>query len=260
MLYGHRLLLLPRMSPEWYPILFLASFAAGFVDSIAGGGGLITVPVLLGAGFSPQEALGTNKLQASFGSGSATWHFARANLIEWSEVKLGVWITFFSAMLGAFAVQQISPEFLRRLIPALLIAIAFYTLFQPGFGLADRQSRLGPVPFAALFGVLIGYYDGFFGPGTGSFWAMACVALRGFNLTKATAYTKSMNFASNVGSLLIFLVGGKVHFGAGLLMGAGQWAGARLGSRLVIRKGARFIRPIFITVVLIITVKLLVSN
>ena len=248
------------MASWWYPILFLAAFVAGFVDSIAGGGGLITVPVLLSAGLSPQAALGTNKLQAPFGSGSATWHFARAGLINWRELRLGLCITFMASMLGAFTVQQISPDFLRRLIPALLIGIALYTLFQPDFGLRDRKPRLSAHWFAVLFGALIGFYDGFFGPGTGTFWAMAWVALMGFNLTKATAYTKAMNFASNVGSLLIFLLGGQIHFGAGLLMGVGQWTGARLGSRLVIRNGARFIRPVFVTMVLVITVKLLLSR
>jgi len=248
-----------NMPRYWYPLLFLAAFTAGFVDSIAGGGGLITVPLLLSAGLPPLDALGTNKLQASFGSGSATWHFARAGLIDGREVRLGVGLSFLSAMLGAFVVQQISPDFLRRLIPALLIGIAIYTLFQPGFGLHDQKPRLTPPLFAALFGVLIGFYDGFFGPGTGSFWAMACVVVMGFNLTKATAYTKAMNLASNAGSLLVFLAGGKMHFEIGLLMGVGQWTGARLGSRLVIRKGARFIRPIFVTVVLAITVKLLLS-
>ena len=216
----------------WYPVLFAASLVAGFVDSIAGGGGLITVPVLLSAGLSPQAALGTNKLQASFGSGSAAGHYARAGLMGWKEVRLGVGITFAASMLGAFTVQQISPAFLEQLIPALLIALALYTLFQPQLGLEDRQARLSPHLFAGVFGVLIGFYDGFFGPGTGSFWAMACVLFRGVNLTRATAYTKAMNFASNVGSLLIFLLGGHVHFGIGLLMGMGQWTGARLGSRL----------------------------
>ena len=173
---------------------------------------------------------------------------------------MGVGITFVAAMIGAFTVQQISVDFLRRFIPVLLIGIALYTLLQRGFGLHERAARMSPHWFAAGFGVLLGFYDGFFGPGTGTFWAVACVSLLGFNLTKATAYTKAMNFASNVGSLAVFLLGGQIHFGAGLLMGVGQWTGARLGSRLVIRKGARFIRPVFVAVVLAITVKLLLSR
>lgn len=244
----------------WYPLLFLAAGAAGFVDSIAGGGGLITVPVLLSAGLSPTAALGTNKLQATFGSGSATWHFARAGLIQWPEVRLGVIVTFLSAMLGAFVVQQISPDFLRRFIPGLLMAVALYTFFQRSFGFKENPPRLPPHLFAGLFGALLGFYDGFFGPGTGTFWAVAGVTLMGFSLTKATAYTKAMNFASNVGALGLFLWGGQIHFTIGLLMGVGGWAGARLGARLVIRKGTRFIRPVFIGVVLALTLKLLWSK
>ncbi len=247
-------------SVAWYPALFAASFAAGFVDSIAGGGGLITVPALLSAGLPPALALGTNKLQASFGSGSATWHFNQAGLIGWKEARLGVTVTFIFAMLGAFAVQQVSPAFLRRLIPALLMSIGLYTLLRPQLGLEPRPARWTPAIFAVVFGGLIGFYDGFFGPGTGTFWAMACVALLGMDLTHATAYTKAMNFASNLGALIVFLAGGQVSFGLGLLMGLGQWAGARAGSRLVIRKGARLIRPIFITVCLLLTLKLLVSR
>jgi uncharacterized protein len=247
------------MALWWYPCLFLAGFVAGFVDSIAGGGGLITVPALLSTGFSPAHTLATNKLQASFGSGSAALHFARARLVHWHEVRLGMIISFISAMAGALLVQRLSPEFLRRLIPGLLIGIAVYTLLQPRFGLEAGKPRLSSRSFAVIFGLLIGFYDGFFGPGTGSFWAMACVFFLGWDLTKATAYTKAMNFASNAGALLIFLAGGQVSLGVGLLMGVGQWAGARLGSRLVIRKGARFIRPIFIAVVLLLTARLLLA-
>lgn len=247
------------LSPGWYALLVLASLAAGFVDSIAGGGGLITVPALLSAGLSPQAALGTNKLQASFGSGNATFHFAQARLLSWRDCRWAVVITFLASILGALAVQQMAPGLLRRLIPVLLIGIALYMLFQPAVGLRERPPRLTAGWFAALFGTAIGFYDGFFGPGTGSFWAVAAVALRGYSLTQATAFTKAVNFASNLGALAVFCATGQVHWTAGLLMGAGQWTGARLGSRLVIRKGARFIRPIFIAVVLAITVKLLVS-
>jgi uncharacterized protein len=173
---------------------------------------------------------------------------------------LGVWVTLLASMVGAVAVQQVSPHFLRHLIPWLLVGIALYTLFRPSFGDTQRSARLSPRLFAVVFGIVIGFYDGFFGPGTGTFWAMGCVLVMGFHLTKATAFTKAMNFASNIGSLLVFLLGGQVLFLPGLLMGVGQWAGARLGSRLVIRRGARFIRPIFIAAVLALTLKLLLSK
>ena len=238
------------------PLLFATGLAAGFVDSIAGGGGLITLPVLMNLGLAPQDALGTNKLQASFGSGSAAWHYAQAKTVPLRDCRFGFAFSLLGAALGALVVQHVNPSFLKRLIPLLLLAVAFYVLLKPRLGDQDRPARLRPFAFDLLFGLCIGFYDGFFGPGTGTFWAMAYVLLRGFNLTRATGYTKVMNFASNLGSLIFFLAGGNVFFVAGLTMGLGQLLGARLGARMVIARGTRFIRPVFIAVVLALTAKL----
>jgi uncharacterized membrane protein YfcA len=243
-----------------YPILFAAGLAAGFVDSIAGGGGLITLPVLLNLGVPPMEALGTNKLQATFGSGGATWNYGRAGLIDFKECAAGVAWTFAGALAGSLLVRSLDPALLRKLIPWLLIAIALYTLLRPQFGGADLRPMLGRAVFYPLVGLGIGFYDGFFGPGTGSFWAVAFVLGLGFNLTRATAHTKLMNFASNAASLLVFLLCRKVLFGPGLTMGLGQWLGARLGARLVVRRGTKFIRPVFVSIVLAISARLLYEN
>jgi uncharacterized membrane protein YfcA len=241
---------------QW-PLLFATALVAGFVDSIAGGGGMITLPVLLNCGLDPRLALGTNKLQAAFGSGSATWHFARGGLINWAECRRGLALTFAGAVLGTLTVQQLDPAFLKRFIPALLLSVALYLFVKPALGAKDVPPRLPRGTFDALFGLGLGFYDGFFGPGTGTFWAMAFVLGLGFNLTKATAQTKAMNFASNAASLLFFLLAGQVHFVAGLVMGAGQLLGARLGARLVLKRGTQFIRPVFLTVVVVLTLKLL---
>lgn len=240
--------------------LFLVALAAGLVDSIAGGGGLITIPALLGIGLPPQIALGTNKLQACFGSGSAAWHFGRAGLIDWRAMSTGVVLTAIGAACGSSLVQILSADLLRQLIPWLLLAIALYLLCQPRLGETDRRPRFAPYWFLPVCGLALGFYDGIFGPGTGSFWAMAFVLGLGFNLTKATAHTKLMNFTSNVASLAVFLLGGQVHWLLGLTMGTGQWLGARLGAGLVLRRGARFIRPVFILVALAITARLLWKN
>lgn len=241
-------------------MFFTTGVGAGFVDSIAGGGGLITLPVLLNCGLSPQLALGTNKLQATFGSGSATWHYGRAGLIAWKECVAGVLFTFVGAFLGTLAVQQLDPAFLKRAIPWLLAAVAVYVLVRPELGAADTKPRLNSPPFFAGFGLLLGFYDGFFGPGTGTFWAMALMLGLGLNLTKATAHTKLMNFTSNFASLLVFLLHDQVVYGAGFSLGLGQLLGARLGARVVIRRGSSYIRPIFITVVLALTLRLLWQN
>ena len=242
----------------WHlPLVFGSGFVAGLVDSIAGGGGLITVPVLLSFGLSPQQALGTNKLQATFGSSSASWHYAQARTVSLLDCTRGFVLSLMGSALGTMAVQQLDPSFLKRAIPVLLISVAVYALLKPALGAEDLHPRMGRGVFDLTFGLLIGFYDGFFGPGTGTFWTMAFMLGLGFNMTRATGYTKVMNFASNVSSLAFFLLGGNVCFAAGAAMGAGEVLGARIGSRMVIARGTKFIRPIFISVVLALTLKLL---
>ena len=243
-----------------YPLLFLTGLAAGFVDAIAGGGGLITIPVLLNFGLPPQLALGPNKLQATFGSGGATWHYARAGLINPRGCWIGIIYTLAGAVLGTVAVQHLSQELLKRSIPWLLVAIALYMLLKPRTGETTTHARLKPGTFYFVFGLALGFYDGFFGPGTGTFWTMAFILWLGYDLTKATAHTKVFNFASNLASLVAFLLAGNVLFAAGLIMGVGQLAGAWLGAHCVITKGTRLIRPVFLTMVLALIAKLLWQN
>lgn len=246
--------------PSWaFPILLITGFVAGFVDSIAGGGGLITIPVLFSFNLPPQLALGTNKLQASSGSGSATWHYARAGVVSPRECGLGVLFTIIGAAAGTWLVQTRDPELLKRLIPVLLLAIAAYMIFKPELGEKDIHPRMSANWFYPIAGLVLGFYDGFLGPGTGSFWAMAFMLCLGFNLTRATGYTKVMNFASNLTSLAVFARAGQMDCAAGLMMGAGQLLGARVGSHMVVTRGARFIRPIFLVMVFALVLKLLYS-
>ena len=248
------------MSGLWlYPLLFGVGLFAGMVDSVAGGGGLITIPAFLAMGLSPQDALGTNKLQACFGSGSATFHFARAKEVDLKSCGRGILFTALGAALGTLTVQLANPGFLKQLIPVLLIAIALYTLLTPKLGLEDAKPRLGSAAFHLLFGLGLGFYDGFFGPGVGSFWIIAYVSLLGFNMKKATANTKVMNFTSNLTSLLFFFIGGHVLVVKALAMAAGQLVGARIGVGLVLRRGARFVRPVFLAVAFAMALKLLVQ-
>jgi len=244
------------LSPLLLPILFVTGSVAGLIDAIAGGGGLITIPVLLSLGLPPQFALGTNKLQATFGSASAMFHFVRAGTVNLRDARAGVFWTAVGAVLGAYTVQQIDPGFLKRCIPFLLLAILCYTIFTPKLGVEEVHPRLPRGVFCCLFGLLLGFYDGFLGPGTGSFWVIALMLGLGFDMRKGTGYTKLFNFISNIVSLVVFVAGGHVLLVAGLVMGAGQAVGARVGARLVIRKGTRFVRPVFICSVLAVTAKL----
>jgi uncharacterized membrane protein YfcA len=230
---------------------------AGFIDSIAGGGGLITLPVMLSIGLPPQHALGTNKLQATFGSGSAAWHYGRAGTVSLADCTRGFVMTLVGAAAGTMVVQRLDPFFLKRAIPVLLMVVAAYVFFKPRLGAEDRQPRMERSSFDLMFGLALGFYDGFLGPGAGTFWTMAFMVGLGFNMTKATGYTKVMNLGSNLSSLAFFMWAGSVHFVPGLAMGCGQLLGARIGSSMVIRQGTRFIRPIFVSVVLALTLKLL---
>lgn len=239
-----------------YPALFAVGAAAGFVDAIAGGGGLLTVPALLAAGLPPQVALGTNKFQSSCGTALATWNYARSGLIDIRRWIPGIGATFLAAVAGAWVVTRIDPSSLRRVIPIVLGLIAVYTALKPDLGSTTRPARLPGTTFGIAMGVLLGFYDGFLGPGTGSFWMLACVLLHGLDLRGATGVTKAMNLTSNLASLGFFLAAAKVDFVIGILMAAGQLIGAYFGSHLAIRNGARIIRPVFLTVVLALAAKL----
>jgi uncharacterized protein len=248
------------IAPIFLPLLFLTGAVAGCIDAIAGGGGLITIPVLLGIGVPPQFALGTNKLQASFGSASAMSHFVKAGTVNLRDALPGVIWTTVGAILGSYTVQQIDPGFLKRCIPFLLLAILCYTIFTPRLGAEEVHPRLPRGLFYGAAGLLLGFYDGFLGPGTGSFWVITIMLGLGFDMRKGTGYTKLFNFVSNIVSLAVFVWGGHVLLWAGLIMGAGQALGARVGARLVIKKGTRFIRPVFISSVLAVTAKLFYDN
>ncbi|KEA50080.1 MULTISPECIES: sulfite exporter TauE/SafE family protein [Mangrovibacter] len=248
------------VSPLVLVVLFFVAMLAGFIDSLAGGGGLLTVPALLAAGLPPAQALATNKLQACGGSVSSSLYFIRRKVVSLADQKLNVLMTFIGATSGALLVQHMHADILRQILPILVIAIGLYFLLMPRLGEADRQRRLHGLPFALVAGGCVGFYDGFFGPGAGSFYALAFVALAGFNLAKATAHAKLLNATSNLGGLLLFIIGGKVVWGTGFVMMAGQFCGARMGSRLVLSKGHKLIRPMIVVVSAVMSAKLLFDS
>ncbi|AUH00146.1 sulfite exporter TauE/SafE family protein [Pectobacteriaceae bacterium C52] len=248
------------VGPEMLGLLFFVGMLAGFIDSIAGGGGLLTIPALLAAGLSPTQVLATNKLQAVGGSFSSSLYFIRHRAVKLGEQKLAIAFTFVGAVFGAWLIQQIHAGFLRQLLPVLVIGIGLYFLLVPKIGNNDRQRRLSAVPFALVTGGCVGFYDGFFGPGAGSFFALGYVTLHGFNLAKATAHAKVLNFTSNFGSLLFFILGGKVVWGLGGVMLLGQIIGARLGARMVLTKGQKLIRPMLVMVSALMSCKLIYDS
>lgn len=226
--------------------LVLAAFIAGFIDSIAGGGGLISVPALLLAGASPVEALATNKLQGTFGSGTAMLTYARAGHVRLKDQLGMAVISAVFGGLGALVAHLIPAEILRVIMPVVLIGVAAFFALKPGLSDDARAERMKPAVFAVTAVPLIAGYDGFFGPGTGSFFMMGFVLLAGYGVLKATAHTKMLNFASNIGSLLVFVFSGATWWWIGLAMAVAQVGGASLGARVAMRVGARVIRPLLV--------------
>lgn len=249
-----------EFAPWVYPLLFATGFAAGLVDSIAGGGGLIAVPMLLTLGLPVPDALGTNKFQSMCGTFSATRHYVRQGLVDFRACRVGLVATFVGALIGVLTVQRIDSQVLARLIPWLLVLIFFYTIFRPKVGQQDHPPRMGTTAFYIIVGLGMGFYDGFFGPGAGLFWTILLIVLLGQNFTKATGHTKVMNLMSNVVSVAVFAYAGLIHFGAGITMGVGQVIGARIGSGMVTKRGASFVRPVFLVVVGAMLIRLLWVN
>ena len=230
------------ISPLGHLAALLAGLAAGFVDSIAGGGGLITLPALLALGLPPHLALGTNKLGSTMGVLTALARYRGGGLVRVRPWLPAVVCTAIGAACGTLLIQRLPADFLGWLIPVLLLAILVYTLGSPDLGSQPSRERLGRRLFQVVFGLGLGFHDGFFGPGTGAFWALALVALAGLDLRRATGATKVMNATSNVVALAFFLLAGKVAVTVGLAMGAGQVIGAVLGSRQVLRRPPGFVR------------------
>jgi uncharacterized protein len=240
--------------------LLAAAFCAGFIDSIAGGGGMISLPALLAAGVPPHVALGTNKLQSCLGTTISVWRYSKGGQIDWSVVAPGVAWTALGAAAGTFAVQRMDPGFVRPLVIVLLAGVLLWLLFAPKLGSAKTAARMRDGPFHAVFGLALGAYDGFFGPGTGSFWAMAQVGLLGLPLLAATGRTKVFNLTSNLVSLGVFALGGNVAWLTGLAMGSANIGGAWCGSHLALKRGQSLIRMVFLGVVAATLVVLVVRE
>ncbi|WP_207100532.1 TSUP family transporter [Paracoccus shandongensis] len=234
------------LSLELFLILAAAGFAAGFIDSIAGGGGLITLPALMLAGIPPAQALATNKVQGVFGAATAAISYASRGLVDLRSQGRSALIAGAMGALGAALVSYLPTDGLRLILPVILIAIAAFFALKPGLNDLDRVQRVAPGVFALTAVPLVGFYDGLLGPGAGSFYMIAFVTLAGYGVLKATAHTKMLNFASNLGGLAAFALVGQPLWLLGIVMGAAQIAGASLGSRLATRIGARLIKPLLV--------------
>jgi hypothetical protein len=245
-----------ELSYDIYAILFTVALLTGFFDSISGGGGLVIIPTLLLCGFLPTQAIATNKLQGIFGKLSAVVYYRRQGMLNITSMKWPMLSAFIGAATGAVVIQYTQSEFLTKLIPWLIGVVALYFLFSPSIGDLDKQQRIHISLFAILVATLLGFYDGFFGPASGSIFALCFVTLLGYNLSKATAYTRLLLLTTNAASLIIFIGGDNVMWRVGLCMAVGQWIGARYGSQAVMLKGSRLVKPMLVSVCLLLVFKI----
>ena len=243
---------------EWI-IVSLASLLAGFVDAIVGGGGLILLPALFAtfASAPPATLLGTNKAATFWGTSMATWQYSKRVQIPWRAMLPGVAAGFVGSFIGAWAVTQMSPDFLRKLLPLVMVAVLAYTLAKKDLGLqhAPRFSGRTERLITGTIGLVIGLYDGFFGPGTGSFFVFAFVRLLGYDFLNASVSAKLLNLATNVAALILFTMKGHIWWHFMVPLAIANVIGSMLGTYMALRHGTGFVRAIFILVVGVLILK-----
>ncbi len=240
-----------------FSVLIVVGFLAGLISAIAGSGGLIVLPTLLSVGMPPLQALATNKFQSVFGTLSSTVNFFRKGHIDLKTMKVTLLCAFVGALVGTWAVQQLDTELLKQGLPYFLLLLALYVWFSPRMSNHDTEPRCSERKFDLGVGGGIGFYGGFLGPGMGSFFAVAYSSLRGYNLKRATAHTKPLVLITNTTSMVIFVLAGKVFWSLAIPMALAQVLGARIGSNLVINRGANLIKPVLVTVIVILALKLI---
>ena len=253
------------LDPATLLLLGVAALLAGFIDAIAGGGGMLVMPALLSTGMPPHLVVGTNKLVGTFGTLSASVTFMRKGLFQpapWWAMSFG---TFVGALIGAVLIYLTSAGVLKKLLPLAILLAAAYLAWPrrvPPAIVHPESAKAHPVRRGVklMTGGLIGFYDGFIGPGTGAFWMAAAMKLFRLDLVAAAGVARFMNFVSNVTALLTFMVLGNIDYTIGLTMGATLMLGAFIGAHSAIRYGAPFIRPVFLVVVLLMAGRLLVAG
>ncbi|MDF2489431.1 MAG: permease [Pseudomonas sp.] len=247
-----------ELSVDLLTLLILAAvaFVAGFIDAIAGGGGLLTVPALLTAGMPPHLVLGTNKLSSTFGSATASLTYYRRKLFHPAQWRHALFGTLAGALIGAMVAHYLPAEWLNKMLPVVVFGCGIYLLF----GGTPKAPLDADAPIRKTWqlpqGLTLGFYDGVAGPGTGAFWTVSTLLLYPIDLVRASGVARSMNFVSNAAALSVFIFSGQVDWLVGLSMGASLMVGAYFGARTAISGGSKFIRPVFIAVVLALTVRL----
>lgn len=238
-------------------LLCIAGFAAAFVDSIAGGGGLISLPAFLAAGIPTDFALGTNKFSATAASFTSSIKYATSGKVNFKFLRYLLPFTLIGAALGVKAALLIDSRYLKPLVLVLVLVVGIYSLFSKTIGQEDKFKGLTRknIFLGIVLAFVIGFYDGFFGPGTGSFLIFGLISIFGFDFINAGGNARVMNFISNLTALVLFAFNGKIDYLYGIPVAAAMIVGARLGTVFALKKGAKFIKPIFVTMSLAVAVK-----
>jgi len=241
-------------------VICIAGFFAAFVDSIVGGGGMISIPALLATGMPTHLALGTNKFAASSGALSSVYHYYKSGNLNKKILLPLIPLSLIGSTIGVICVLSINPDFLKHIIVVLVVLMLVYSMFNKNLGVHDLYEGHTPKEQmkGQIYTSIIGFYDGFFGPGTGSFFIMMLIHQFKLDFKKAAANAKALNLASNVAALIMFLINKQIAFRIGIPMAVCMIIGARLGTRFAIKKGTRWIKPIFMCVSLALVVKMLV--
>ena len=248
-----------NFSIEILTFLFFVGVVAGFLDTLVGGGGLLAVPALLLSGIPPIYVLGTNKFQGSMGTGIATFLLFRKKKLDWNSVKNLMFASFIGSIVGGVIIQFVDTQFLSFVIPIVLIFIAIYFIVSPkpkstvGNSKPNKKFELFAVP-------VVGFYDGMFGPGAGSFFAMTGVMLKKLEIIQATILAKPLNFASNIAGFIVFFSFGHIAFLIGLLMMIGQMIGAFFGTHYLLKANPLIIRLLIVIISISMLIKYMLSQ
>ena len=240
-------------------LLIAFGFLAAFIDSVVGGGGLISLPALMFVGLSPASAIATNKLAATMGTFTSAMYFIRSGKVDFKIVGKLIPLTIVGAVAGALVVKFIPPDILRPLVLVMLVFIAIYIIAKKNWGSVSTYKKMTQrktlIFFFAI--LMIGFYDGFFGPGTGTFLIIAFTAILGFDLKTACGNTKIVNLTTNIAALVVFIQAGQVYYQVALPAAVFSIMGNWLGSGLAIKKGAKFIKPVMVIVLCVLLCKLI---
>jgi uncharacterized membrane protein YfcA len=238
-----------NLSFDMIAFLMAAGFIACFIDSVVGGGGLISVPALMLTGLPPVVVLGTNKMASVMGSFTSVMSFLRSGKVDRELIKYLFPLSVLGSALGVYTVQFIPPHFLKPLVIVLLVLVTLYSLLRKNWGETSTYTGLTDktVWLSGIIAFVLGFYDGFFGPGTGSFLLFAFL-LVGFDFVTASGNARALNFGSNIAAVIVFGLMGSINYYYAIPMGSGMIIGALAGTRMAITKGATYVRPLFISV------------